>query len=124
MAKPEDVLCKSVKNRLDYWKMQKVVIHYDDTRRLGLKATSFGYISHKTKGTPDIVAYFKHKNICGILFIELKTEHDKHRPEQLEFMLKFKDLTNIHYIILKEPKEIDIKLENITHHQQDILDSI
>lgn len=124
MAKPEDKIFASVRSRLDVWKFQKVVIHYDDVRRLNLKYIRGQYFSHKPKGTPDINVYFKHKNICGIIFIEIKSENDKHRVEQLEFMLKFNDLTNVHYILLKEPNQVDILLENITNHQQSILDNI
>lgn len=116
MAKPEDALFKSVKNTLYYWKIAKIVIHYDDTRRLGLKNIRGRFYSHKTKGTPDVVAYFKHQGICGILFIELKTENDTIKQSQIEFMMKFKDLTNVHYIILKHPHQIHDLLEKVTGH--------
>lgn len=124
MAKPEDDLCRHVKARLDYWQYNKIVIHYDDVRRLGLKVIRGQWISHKKKGTPDIIAYFKHKDICGILLIELKTKNDTHKEHQIEYMLKFKDLTNVHYIILRDPKQIDETLENITHHFDTILEGI
>jgi len=124
MAKPEDELCKKVKNRLSYWQSQKVVIHTDDIRRLNLRQIKGMFISSKPKGSPDLVSYFKHNNSCGILFIELKTENDKHRVEQLEFMMKFKDLTNVHYLILRDPNQIDITLENITGYVQNTLDNI
>lgn len=124
MGKPEDELFKSVKARLDYWQACKVIIHFDDMRRMGLKIIRGQWISHKKKGTPDVVAYFKYRDICGILLLELKTEHDTHKEHQIEYMLKFKDLKNVYYILTKNPGQIDQILEQITGHQQNQLDNI
>lgn len=124
MAKPEDALCKLVKAQLDFWQICGVVIHYDDIRRLGLKYMRGQWFSHKKKGTPDIVAYFKHKGICGILLIELKTKNDTHKECQIEYMMKFRDLSNVHYIICRSTSQIHKKLEDITGYMQNKLENI
>lgn len=106
-----------MKNRLDFWQARNIVIHYDDIRRLGLKIVRGQWFSHKKKGTPDIVAYFKHGNICGLLLIEIKTENDKHQNHQIAYMMKFKDLTNVHYLLLRHPNQIDYLLEEISGYK-------
>lgn len=123
MGKLEDNLFKHVKNRLDLWKLHKVVVHYDDCRRLNLKYVRGQFFSHKPKGTPDIIVYIKHKTTCSVYFIELKTT-DKHRPEQLQFMLKFRDMTNVWYDIIHFPQEVDRRIEQITGFYTDQLASM
>lgn len=114
MGKPENILFNSVKSRLDYWRAMKVVIHHDDIRRLNLKCIRGQYFSNKPKGTPDIVAYIKYNGICAIYFIELKSNNDQVRDSQLEFMMKFKDLSNIWYDFIRTGNEVDSRIENIT----------
>ena len=124
MGKPEDELFKHVKARLDYFKLHKIVLHYDDLRRLNLIRTRRGFFSHKPKGTPDIAVYIKHHTTGYIYFIELKTPNDKHRPEQLEYMLKFRDLTNVWYDVIRTADEVNRRIEMITGYSQSIFDSM
>lgn len=113
-------LCLS---RLAIWQMQKVVIYYQDMSQFGVRYFRGNYVKRTTKGLPDIVAYVKEDGHCAICFFELKTQ-SKQSEHQVEFMLKFKDLTNVWYDIITHPDQIDARIESITGHYDNVLKSM
>ena len=109
----EKDLQRACLSRLSVWQMQKVVVYYQDLSQFGLRYIRGLYVKRTTKGLPDIVAYVKHKGVCSICWFELKTT-TKQSSHQLEWMLKFKDLTNVWYDIITEPNQVDNRIETIT----------
>lgn len=106
-------------NKLEIWKMYKVVIHYENMSAHGKKLIRGRWVMHSNKGAPDLVAYIKYKDICGICFFEIKRPKGIQSVDQLNFMLKFCDISNVWYSLITDPIQIDNKLEDITGHIQD-----
>ena len=123
---PEKVIIRSVLIRLQMWEMKGVVIHAD---RYNAGFLHYGgkyglHIKMAKAGTPDITAYIKHKNICAICFFECKSSIGCQSDNQIKFMMKFKDLNNVYYDIVKDPAQIDERIESITGYSQSVLNSM
>lgn len=79
---------------------------------------------HNNKGSPDLVAYIKYKSVCAICFFEIKRPNGIQSPDQLKFMLKFRDFTNVWYDLIIHPDQIDSRIEEITGFHTQQLNSI
>lgn len=112
---------KSCIHILDYWKSLGIIIHYDIMSDAGRKQIRGRWIMQTSKGRPDINVYFKYKEICGILFIEVKTKTGIQSQNQLNFMLKFKNISNVHYLIVRNPLQVSQLLENISGYTPESL---
>lgn len=119
----EKDLQKHCLTRLSIWQMHKVVIFYQDLSQFGLRQIRGRYVKRTSRGLPDIVAYVKCNGVCAICFFELKA-NTKQSEHQLEFMMKFKDLSNVWYDIIISPDQIDARIESITGHYQRQLSEI
>ena len=120
---PERDILKSCLSRLQMWELKGVLAHYDRYNAGNIHQGRF-HMRMARQGTPDITAYIKYKDICAISFFECKSSTGKQSENQLNFMLKFKDLTNVFYTIVKHPDQIDENIEMITGHTQRMLDSM
>ena len=122
MTKEADILL-SCKKQLEYWKSMKVVFHYE--RLNSGKIYSNGYwIQLASKGTPDLIAYIKRDNLCCIYFIECKRKGGTWHDNQIEFMMKFRDLTNVFYDVVTDSDEINRRIELITNFSNNQLDKV
>ena len=119
----EKDLQKACLSRLSIWQMHKVVVYYQDISQFGLRYFRGNFIKRTHKGLPDIVAYVKYNQECHICFFELKTG-TKQSDHQLDFMLKFKDLSNVWYDIIRNSDEIDNRIEILTNHYKNQLDKL
>lgn len=116
---------KSCINRLDVWKqICKVVIHYEDMSGHGKKFIRGRWVMHSKKGSPDLVAYIKYKETCCICFFEIKRPQGKQSEDQIKFMLKFSNLTNVYYDVITEPNQIDHRIESITNYYQNQINEL
>lgn len=106
---------KSCHHRLDYWQSQKVVVHYTDLSNIGRKFIHGRWIMNTKKGTPDIVAYVKYGGICCVCFFEVKTATGVQSDNQIAFLKKFNNLTNVFYEIVRDPNQVDVLIERIVH---------
>lgn len=120
----EKHLQKSCLNRLSVWQMEKVVVYYTDLSQYGVRQIRGRYVKRTDKGLPDIVAYVKHKDLCCVCWFELKTDIGKMSQHQLQFLIKFKDLTNVHYYLIRNPDELDNSIESLTNHYTNKLKEI
>lgn len=122
MAKESTILI-GCKKRLEYWKSMKVVCHFDRINS-GKIFTGQYWVQLAEKGSPDLVAYINNNNICALLFIECKKPGGRLRDSQIEFMMKFKDLTNVYYEIVTDPNQIDITINKITNFAENQLSKV
>lgn len=119
----EKEILKKCKNRLDFYQSIGVIVHFD---RYNSGKINVGgrWVQLSKSGTPDITVYIKHGNICAVLFIECKISGKKQSPDQIKFMMKFKDLTNVYYDVVTHEHQIDSRIESITNYSNNILNNI
>lgn len=122
MPKEADIL-KACKARLEFWQLRKIVVFFDRINS-GKIFLNGRWIQMAKEGSPDLIAYIKHKDICAIYFIECKREKAKLRDSQIEFMMKFRDLSNVFYDVVTNPDQVNYRIESITNFQIDQLDKV
>jgi hypothetical protein len=120
---PEQDILKSCLSRLKTWEIKGVVIHADRYNAGNIHQGRF-HMRMARSGTPDITAYVKYNGICAICFFECKSSIGKQSIKQIEFMMKFRDLSNVYYDLITHPNQVDVRIESITGYTQRILDSI
>lgn len=119
----KDVLL-ACKNKLDWWRHLKVVIHFERINSGSLMVNGRP-IRMAQAGSPDLWAFFKHKDVCWIYFIEAKKSGGGNwRSEQKEFATKFSGMNNVIYEIVEDPKQVDVTIEEITGYSQEMLGRI
>ncbi len=103
----------SCQKRLMNWQSRGVVVWFDRSNSGKIQSNGRWIQLHKP-GTPDLTAYINYNGSCFIYFIEVKTLTGRQSDKQLEFMMKFRKLTNVFYQLVNDPEQIDITIEKIT----------
>lgn len=116
------------------WEMKGVVV-FHDRYNAGKIKVGYNWLQLCKDGHCDRIAFIKHENICWLYLIEVKREGGKQTKTRMnkngkeiegqdDWEKRFTGLTNVVYEVVDSPSQVDRTIEQITGHNQKILDSI
>lgn len=115
----KDVL-KSVGQRLSTWEMSGEVVWYERLQCGRVKTAYGSWVNMCRSGTPDYVAIIRNKTKnLDLLFLECKRADGRGKLSdvQITFQNKYRNVENVHYLIIDHPDYVDVYIDNIAFDQ-------